>query len=412
MSNDILKLDGISAWLASVHATKSLFCGYRGWREICPKLHCVWTARLMNRWHHDVLKQMEHEILNDGEFWSELPIWAKDTFNHSTLARINNMDHRNKATELHAALLVAASQSLLTIAENGAGQHNTAQIKLWFESLTLAKSLSVYDQADLNTINRLHAITHQYKRGRFSTSGQRTVQENGENKLYHEMVLIHVAHMVNFACTPAGEGNERKVNCSPENLRRWSVKNGRWLAAHLQLGSSGSCIGDVTNPVQKTFAMIKVPTDELSRDLQTKQCPNVFALHQEILERMAAAIELSKYDNPNDNTAGGRHFLQLQQKATKLLDSTHDKLLGSRKEWHHRLKHRNNDTPYEPRFPHPFMNDVFVMGDESYHHIFTTEVSPTKRKHDNSPDSTGGTRTCASRYAKLGRLEDIPTLNL
>ena len=102
---------------------------------------------MINRWHEITLQEMENHFLDDGEFWRQLPCWAEEIFSHSELTRIDSLENHNKATELHTALLVAASQLLLTTARSGAGQHNTSQIKLWFESLKSAKALSLYNRA-------------------------------------------------------------------------------------------------------------------------------------------------------------------------------------------------------------------------------------------------------------------------
>ena len=182
---------------------------------------------------------------------------------------------------------------------------------------------------------------------------------------------------------------------------------GCWHARHLKLGSPGSCIGDADSFVKKDFAMIEVPTDQLFCNVDNSECPNVLASHQEILDRMVAAIEQSKHENPSCNNVGSSRFTALQQKAVQLLQHTSHKLTGSKKEFTYRLRNRNNDTCYEPRPPRRLMNDVFIMGEESYHLIFKTEGSPTKRKHDND-----GTSACSSPYAKLGRLADIPDLRL
>ena len=59
------------------------------------------------------------------------------------------------------------------------------------------------------------------------------------------------------------------------------------------------------------FAMIEVPTDQLFSNLAKSECPNILALNQEILNRMAAAIEQSKHENPNDNGVGSSQFAEL-----------------------------------------------------------------------------------------------------
>ena len=409
MSEDILELNGISAWLASVVATKSLLCGFRRWRDEAPsQLEVIWTVKMIDRWNEITLQEMENHIRDNGAFWSQLPLWARETFSKRELRRINSLEnHHNKATELHAALLAAASQALLNIAGSGAGKHNTSQIKLWFQSLKSAKTLSLFNGATQNTENCLDAITDQYNS---ITTG--AVQENGAKKLYHDTLLVHIAHMVHFACTPPPQGSPRKIICSPEEYRQWSVTAGSWHARHLKLGSPGSCVGDVNNIdvnnfVKKEFAMIEVPIDQLIRCAEKSECPNVIALHQEILDRMVAAIEQSKQENPSCDDVGSSRFVALQQKAVQLLQHTNQKLTHSKKEFTHRLQNRNNDTCYEPRPPTRLMNDVFVMGEESYHLIFKKEDTPTKRKRDND-----GTSACSSPYAKLGRLGDIPGLRL
>ena len=315
MSKDILKLNGTSAWLASVVTTKSMLCGFRKWRDVSPKLKSIWTVKMINRWHDITLQEMENKLLDDGEFWSQLPLWAKEIFNHRTLTKIEELENRNKATELHTVLLVAASQLLLNIARRGAGKHNTSQIKLWFESLKSAKSLSLFNQATKSTTNSLYAIMSQYYSSerraimtQHNSPEHRTAQENGENKLYHDMLLIHIAHMVNFACASNPQGNQRKVNCSHEDYRSWSTIAGYWHATHLKLGFPGSCIGDVNISVKKDFAMIEVPTDQLFCYHEQSECPNVLALHREILDRMAAAIEQSKFENPDENEVGSCQF--------------------------------------------------------------------------------------------------------
>ena len=415
MSKDILELNGTSAWLASVVMTKSLLCGFRRWRDEAPsQLNVIWTVKMINRWHEITLQEMENQFRDDGAFWSQLPLWAKETCSNRELRRINTLENHNKATELHTALLAAASQVLLIIAGSGAGQHNTSQIKLWFESLKSAKTLSLCNGATHHTKNCLDAITHQYNSITTQHNGSEhgAVQENGAKKLYHDMLLIHIAHMVHFACTPTPQGSPRKFICSPEEHREWSVTAGSWHAKHLKLGSPGSCIGDVNNFdvnnfVKKEFAMIEVPIDQLICNVENSECPNVLALHQEILDRMVAAIEQSKHENPSCNNVGSSRFTALQQKAVQLLQHTSHKLADSKKEFIYRLRNRNNDTCYEPRPPRRLMNDVFIMGEESYHLIFKTEGSPTKRKRDND-----GTSACSSPYAKLGRLGDIPRLRL
>ena len=300
-----------------------------------------------------------------------------------------------------------------------AGKHNTSQIKLWFESLKSAKNLSLCNGATQHTQNCLDAITDQYNSITTQRNGSEhgAAQENGAEKLHHDMLLIHIAHMVHFACTPTRQGSPRKINCSPEEYREWSVIAGCWHASHLKLGSPGSCVGDVHNVdlnifVKKEFAMIEVPTDQLFCYHEQSECPNVLALHREILDRMAAAIEQSKFENPDENEVGSCQFFELRQKAVELLEHTSRKLGYSKKEWSHRLRNRNNETRYEPHPPTRLMNDAFIMGNESYHFIFKTEGSPTKRKRDNSPDSTDSTSICNSPYAKLGRLPDFPSLRL
>ena len=408
MSKDILELNGISAWLASVVATKSLLCGFRRWRDEAPsQLDVIWTVKMINRWHDITLQEMENQFREDGAFWSQLPLWAKETCSNRELRRINSLEnHNNKATELHTALLAAASQALLIIAESGAGQHNNSQIQLWFESLKSAKTLSLFDGATQHTKDCLDAVRDQYN---ITTVA---VKENGAKKLYHDALLIHIAHMVHFACTHTPRRSPRKIVCSLEEHRKWSVTAGSWHARHLKLGSPGSCVGDVNNLdvnnfVKKEFAMIEVPIDQLIRYVKNSECPNVLALHQEILDRMVAAIEQSKRENPSCNDVGISHFAALQKKAVQLLQHTSHLLSCSKKEFVHRLKNRNNDTCYEPHLPRKLMNDVFIMGEESYHLIFKKEVSPTKRKRDDD-----GTSACSSPYAKLGRLGDIPGLRL
>ena len=122
MSDDILELNGISAWLASVVATKSLLCGFRRWRDEAPsQLEVIWTVKMIDRWNEITLQEMENQIRDNGAFWSQLPLWAKETCSNRELRRINSLEnHHNKATELHTALLAAASQALLNIAGSGA----------------------------------------------------------------------------------------------------------------------------------------------------------------------------------------------------------------------------------------------------------------------------------------------------
>ena len=218
--------------------------------------------------------------------------------------------------------------------------------------------------------------------------------------------------MVHFACTPTPQESPTKIICSPEEHRQWSVHAGSWHARHLKLGSPGSCVGDVNNVdmnnfVKKEFAMIEVPIDRLIRYVEKSQCPNVVALHQEILDRMVAAIMQSEHENPSCDDVGSSRFAALQQKVVQLLQHTSQKLTDSKKEFIHRLRNRNNHTCYEPRPPTQLMNDVFAMGEESYHLIFKKEDTPTKRKRGND-----GTSACSSPYAKLGRLGDIPGLRL
>lgn len=117
---------------------------------------------------------------------------------------------------------------------------------------------------------------------------------------------------------------------------------GSWHARHLKLGSPGSCVGDVNNIdvnnfVKKEFAMIEVPIDQLIRCAEKSECPNVIALHQEILDRMVAAIEQSKQENPSCDDVGSSRFAALQRKAVQLLQHTNQKLTDSKKEFTHRL---------------------------------------------------------------------------
>ena len=412
MFKDILKLDGISAWLATVTAAKSMLCGFRKWRDDTnEKLHVIWTLKIVDRWY-ETLQAMEDQLLDNDMFWSQLPPWAQDAFSGKELERIDSLEDCNKATELHTALLLAASQQLYLIAKRGAGQHNTSQIRRWFESLKLAKKLSLCSQASQHARDDLDAITMQYH----FDEGAFAVQENGANKLHHDMLLIHIAHMVNFACAPTRQGSQRKINCSPEELRSWGVCAGKFHSTHLKWGKQGSCIGDICDALgdmndfaENDFAMIKVPTHQLQ--LNSGKCPIILALHQEILERMAAAIHVSQLENPDDNQVGSFRFSALHQTAVQLLLNTNAKLSASKKELTHRLTNRTSDTRYEPNRPKRLMNDVFIMGEESYHFIFTTEGSPTtptKRRRDSSRDHTDGT----SPYAKLGRLASIPNLRL
>ena len=120
--------------------------------------------------------------------------------------------------------------------------------------------------------------------------------------------------MVHFACTPTPQGSPTKIICSPEEHRQWSVHAGSWHARHLKLGSPGSCVGDVNNVdmnnfVKKEFAMIEVPIDRLIRYVEKSQCPNVVALHQEILDRMVAAIMQSEHENPSCDDVGSSRLL-------------------------------------------------------------------------------------------------------
>ena len=411
--NGILDLNGTSAWLTSVVMTKSMLCGFMKWsNEAHSKVNVIWTVKMIDRWHGVTVQKMENHFLHNRGFWRQLPRWAKEIFrNRDELTRINNLENHNKATELHTVLLATASQLLLNISGSGAGQHNTSQIKLWFDSLKLAKSLSLFNQATRVTTSRLDAIMTTYNNRDSSRA-----QENGANKLHHDMLLIHIAHMVNFACAPTHpthEQDQRQINCSHEEHRKWSVAAGGWHATHLNLGAPGSCIGDVNNHVTKNlFAMIEVPTDQLFSNLAKSECPNVIAYHQEILDRMAAAIEQSKHENPTDNGVGSFQFAELQQKAVHFLKDTSRVLCASKKEWINRLTHRNNKTRYQPRPPKQLMNDAFVMGVESYYFMFKNVGSPTKRKHDNSPDRADGSSICDSPFAKLARLPDFPRLRL
>ena len=312
--NSILDLNGISAWLTSVVIVKSMLCGWMKWsneaRSKNSKVNVIWTAKMIDGWHGKTGQKMKNHFLHNRGFWRQLPCWTRKVFgNRDEITRINNLDHDNKATELHTVLLATASQLLLNISESGAGQHNTSQIKLWFESLRLAKSLSLFNQASRVTTRHLKKIMTTYNKSDFSRA-----QENGANKLHHDMLLIHIAHMVNFACAPTHpthELDQRLIHCSHEEHRKWTVAAGGWHVMHLKLGAPGSCIGDVNNHATKMFAMIEVPTDQLFSNLAKSECPNILALNQEILNRMAAAIEQSKHENPNDNGVGSSQFAEL-----------------------------------------------------------------------------------------------------
>ena len=413
----ILELNGISVWLTSVVIAKSMLCGWMKWsneaRSPNSKANVIWTGKMIDRWHGLTVQKMENHILHNRGFWRQSPRWAKEVFgNQAEMSRINNLENHNRATELHTVLLAAASQLLLNISRSGAGQRNTSQIKLWFESLQLAKSLSLFNQATSVTRSHLEKIMTTY-----SQRDSSRAQEDGANELHHDMLLIHIAHMVNFACAPPHPTHEQDQRiiycCSREEHRKWTVAAGGWHATHLNLGAPGSCIGDVNNHVtKKLFSMIEAPTDQLFSNLAKSECPNILALHQEILNRMAAAIEQSKLENPTDNGVGSSQFAELHDKAVHLLKNTKDRLTVSKKEWVHRLTHRSDETPYHPRPPKQLMNDTFVMGVESHYFIFKKVGSPAKRKHDNTWDPADDSRVCDSPFAKLARVPAFPRLRL
>ena len=372
MSDNILVLNGTSAWIASAFATKSMLCNYEGWAVCAPKLSCLWTVKAINHWHKEVLQKMEDYFLATDDFWDDLPKFATHVFNTANLSYINRIGV-NKALELHTRLIISASKLLLTCYQMGPSRHNKSEIEQWFQKLNCFPSQNTFAFGDLEDVKE------QYEK--LQQNQKRTRQGNGENKFYHEMLLLHIGFMVNLASK-----KPQKVTCTQEEYRHWSEEVGCWHEKVLNLGSEDRCLPNTVidreaEPNQE-FALIRLPMDNLFRDLNHQGYPNVHGLHKETMDRMKAAILRSTQNNPNDNKEGLKVFTKLMGETVWLLDDSKPRLLNIKKQWQWMLKNKGEndpDSPYKPRKPSNLMDDRFIMGKESYHHIFYEMKKKRKR---------------------------------
>ena len=400
-ATNILMLNGTSAWIGSVFATKSMLCNYEGWAVHRPKLNSLWTVKAINHWHKFALQKMEDEFLNTNVFWDDLPSFAAERFNTDSLRHINKISSVNKLLELHTLLLCDASQLLLICISRGVRSHNASEIDQWFMKLG---SFSLQEKATSQTRTRLRVILSQYK----NVNPPSIRQGRGDNKFHHELLLLHIGHMVKLAGKSNSPERPRKVTCTNKDYHAWSLAAGCWHEKIMNLGSKDRCLPDkdivmdqVPTVCDQEFAMINLPMEDLFRGLCENGSPNVHDLHREIMTRTAVAIEDSIVENPNGDIEGRNVFLDLRTITEQRLDHSYQLLRGLKKQWIYMLSNRDQTSPYKPNTPSNLMDDRFIMGKESYRSIFNDRA---KRKRKDSNRS--------GQYDRLSKMPYIPHLNL
>ena len=412
--DDILKLNGISAWLTSVLATKSMLCNYGKWVGNSRTLSKLWTLKMIDGWHQLTLRPMEHYLIQGDLFWHHSPSFAKTRVfsSVSSLNRLNALpDDKNRACELHLLLLTEASQSLLNLVRaKCVPQQTEKEIQSWF---ALMRGCPMMELATQATKNKLLAILGQYRNGEANDA---TREGHGQDSFRHEMLLIHISHMVKFACKPLDKGKETKVKCDPEHYIRWSEAAGDWHADKLNFGLAGACLPDDGTDgnwsENQRFAMIELPTSMLHNYIdRTNESPNVLALHEEILQRMASAITQSKRTNPEDDNKGGNVYFSLMDVAFGNNNKLKKALMSRRKNWLHRVrKIADGGGTYHPKRPEMLMNDRFIMGRQSYHYIIMNGTQQPFQWHGQK--GTNNDHNNRGRHESLGRLPPIPDLQL
>jgi hypothetical protein len=374
----VLKVDGDAVNLAISVAAKSMLCGFLNWENQMPvpdKNVAVGDfAKRVSLWHELVLMPMS--IRARVSLCQNPPVYLKQVLQQRNLTEMEGSN--NRMFELHARLLVAASQSLVTcLEEREIGMDTKEQIQHWFDLLLRLKSV---ENAQRDTQRSFKQVGVDHKGAASRNRGR-----GAEYALFdHRVLFIHIAHIVHFTCVETKSRllsvSKCQMRVSKSMIERWEQDSGRFFNTRLSFPDNGSLL-DQQGPGAPAFRWIELPRSWFQTQMRAwrTSLPSILEMHMILLNTTCGKIE-----EMQTGRCIGPHERQETDKFHDTVGATCAALnkckitLGKREKA--RRNHRSTGFKKKPRSyqykaddPHTFERDIFLLGKESYYYLFNTE---------------------------------------
>ena len=373
-SNDIFQFNAVNAWLSASFAAKCMLSNSR--QFVTNESNFVLgmnTMKMVEAWHQHVLTPMEKHI-SKKLIWSNLPHFAKEIVKDYFKA-IEDLDEDvNKAKELNLRLLWKASQ-LMSNQYRRVGPNTRGAIEKWFEYMKTAKLFTTRGSVP-RTAQKFQAVCDAFQ----DLSGQGDTGRTEYPRFYPDTTFIHISYMTHYAC-------RKMTNLSGDDMQAWESMSGRMSFYILSPGHESWSLPDpsqfhlqgynntMTDP---TIGMMTLPVSNFHRQINyaavpntSDSMPNVFSIYGDLLYQIQEKLL---------DSAGGEQsecdqmllYDELMETTLKSLSKAETLYKQNMKAMRSYAKQHCSQAgkSYSPRTPKKFNKDGFIMGRESYHHIF------------------------------------------
>ena len=378
-SNDIFQFNAVNAWLSASFAAKCMLSNSK--QFVTNESNFVLgmsTMKMVEAWHQHVLTPME-KYISKKVIWMYLPHFAKEIVK-DYFKSIEDLDEDvNKAKELNLRLLWKASQLMSIQYRRGhLGPNTRGAIEEWFEYMEIAIRFTTRGSDPLTT-QKFQAVCDAFQ----DLSGQGDTGRTEYPSFYPDTTFIHISYMTHYAC-------REMTIFSEDHIQAWEAMSGTMSYYILSPGHKSWSLPDpsqfhvqgynstITDP---TIGMMTLPVSNFHRQINyaavpntSDSMPNVFSIYRDLLYQIQEKVLDSAGGEQSDAQECDQMLLyeELVESTLKSLSKAETLYKQNMKAMRSYAKRHCSKAgkSYSPRTPNKFNKDGFIMGSESYHHIF------------------------------------------